>query len=95
MGILYRFAGTLAQPQDVVTSYTASVTNGPAPLTVTFTDTTTNNPTAWFWDFGDGQTSDLQNPVHTFTAPGTYNINLNAVNVTGNAMMASGTVVAN
>lgn len=28
------------------------------------------------WDFGDGTTSILENPVHTYTNPGTYNINV-------------------
>jgi len=28
----------------------------------------------WFWDFGDGETSDLQNPVHTFSEPGVYQV---------------------
>ena len=36
-------------------------------LKATFTDTSTGEPTAWTWDFGDGATSDVQNPVHTFT----------------------------
>ncbi|MBI5539109.1 MAG: gliding motility-associated C-terminal domain-containing protein [Bacteroidia bacterium] len=31
---------------------------------------------AWNWDFGDGTTSNLQNPLHTFPAPGTYTITL-------------------
>lgn len=29
--------------------------------------------TSWQWDFGDGGTSTLQNPTHTFTSPGVYN----------------------
>jgi len=32
---------------------------------------------SWFWDFGDGQTSALQNPSHFFSAPGTYTVTLN------------------
>jgi len=37
-----------------------------------FQDVSFGNPTLWYWDFGDGTTSDLQNPVHTFAEPGTY-----------------------
>jgi gliding motility-associated-like protein len=32
--------------------------------------------TSWTWNFGDGNTSALQNPSHTYTAPGTYNVSL-------------------
>lgn len=40
------------------------------PFVVNFTDLTTGNPTAWYWEFGDGSTSTLQNPTHTYTAAG-------------------------
>ncbi|NOR87656.1 MAG: PKD domain-containing protein, partial [Bacteroidales bacterium] len=33
--------------------------------------------TSWFWDFGDGTTSTLENPAHTFTGYGSQNISLN------------------
>ena len=43
------------------------------------------NPTAWAWDFQNDGTSDstLQNPVHTFTSVGTYQVNLTVTNATG------------
>ncbi len=59
-----------------VANFTANVTAGPAPLAVRFTDTSSNNPTFWSWSFGDGATSTEQNPVHTYTAAGTYTVNL-------------------
>lgn len=34
------------------------------------------NVVAWDWDFGDGGTSSLQNPSHTYTQSGTYNVSL-------------------
>lgn len=52
---------------------------------VDFTDETTGNciwenipwaPDEWLWDFGDGNTSTLQNPTHTYAAAGTYNVQL-------------------
>ncbi len=62
-----------------VAGFAADVTTGKAPLTVTFTDQSTNSPTAWAWDFGDSGTSTLQNPAHTYTAAGTYTVTLTAI----------------
>jgi PKD repeat protein len=42
--------------------------------TVHFVDHSTGNILNWFWNFGDDSTSVLQNPVHTFPGPGTYNV---------------------
>ncbi|MDB5269912.1 MAG: hypothetical protein JWP58_2952 [Hymenobacter sp.] len=52
---------------------------------IVFTDLTTNLPTGWLWAFGDGTTSTLQNPTHTYTASGTYNVTLTATNGNGTA----------
>ena len=49
---------------------------GTAPLTVRFTDTSTGSPTSWSWDFGDGETSTDQNPVHIYKNPGEYDVSL-------------------
>jgi PKD repeat protein len=56
--------------------FTADVTEGPAPLTVTFTDESTGNPTSWKWTFGDGDSSLLQNPVHIYQSADTYTVKL-------------------
>lgn len=45
-------------------------------LTVTFTFTPSPGVTHWLWEFGDGQTSTEQNPVHTYAAPGVYTVRL-------------------
>jgi len=37
----------------------------------------------WYWTFGDGSTSNLQNPEHTFTAPGLYDVQLLVTNPLG------------
>lgn len=52
------------------------------PLTVTFRDATTT-AVRWAWDFGDGQTSNAQNPVHTYTDYGDYNVTLVTTNSEG------------
>lgn len=51
--------------------------------TVVFDDNSTNSPTSWSWNFGDGGTSLLQNPVHTYLTNGVYNVCLVAANATG------------
>ena len=58
-------------------------TNTSNELTSTFTDITTGGATSWFWDFGDGNTSTLQNPTHTYSAPGNYTVCLTTTNVCG------------
>lgn len=50
---------------------------------ISFQDMSTNSPTTWMWDFGDGNTSDQQNPSHTYTAGGTYNVCLIVTNDLG------------
>jgi PKD repeat protein len=52
-------------------------------LPIQFTDASTNVPTAWSWDFGDGTTSALQNPVHSYSESGTYTISLEVCNALG------------
>ena len=49
---------------------------------VQFSDTTLNSPTSWQWNFGDGATSNLQNPTHIYTSVGTYTVQLIACNPT-------------
>ncbi len=41
---------------------------------VSFVDESTEVPESWFWDFGDGSTSDLQNPDYTYTAEGIFTV---------------------
>ena len=57
--------------------------SGYVPLIIHFTDTSTGNPTAWSWDFGDGNTSTEQNPVHTYASVGNYTVNLKVTNSYG------------
>jgi PKD repeat protein len=55
----------------------ASFTYSTVGSVVTFTNTSVNGA-AWFWDFGDGNTSTAENPVHTFPGLGTYEVCLTA-----------------
>jgi len=70
--------------QPPVAAFAGSPTSGSAPLTVQFTDASTNNPTSWSWDFGDGVgTSTEQDPSYTYDAAGTYTVTLTATNAYG------------
>lgn len=66
-----------------VTSFTADVRSGTSPLTVQFTDTSTNSPTSWLWSFGDGSSSTEQDPSHTYNYAGTFTVALTAYNAAG------------
>ena len=76
-----------------IAQFTAAPTSGQAPLAVRFTDTSSGTPTSWSWDFGDGTSSAVQNPTHTFSAPGEYSVILTATNAYGSST-ASHTVTA-
>jgi outer membrane protein assembly factor BamB len=42
-------------------------------------------PYSWYWDFGDGQTSDEQNPSHIYDSPRNYTVILNITDKSGNS----------
>jgi endo-1,3(4)-beta-glucanase len=69
-----------------VAYFSADRSSGTVPVTVNFTDTSTNNPTSWSWSFGDGSTSNLQNPSHTYTVAGTYTVKLVVTNNAGSSV---------
>ncbi|MFT5263004.1 MAG: PKD repeat protein, partial [Polaribacter sp.] len=52
-------------------------------LMATFTDNSTNLPTTWLWDFGNGMNSTEQNPVHDYITAGTYTVCLTSSNDCG------------
>jgi PKD repeat protein len=70
-------------PVPPTAAFSGSPTSGDAPLAVSFTDTSTGAPASWLWDFGDGTTSTLQNPSHTYSDPGTYTVALTVSNAAG------------
>jgi vibriolysin len=74
---------TLVCPGPPVAAFVGTPTSGGAPLTVNFTDQSTNSPTSWSWNFGDSGTSTVRNPSHTYTSQGTYTVSLTAANASG------------
>ncbi len=72
--IRWEFTFTGYPPTAVATS---DITEGEAPLDVSFTgDASTDDiaVTEYLWDFGDGSTSTEANPIHTFAAAGSYDV---------------------
>ena len=72
-------AVTISSPQS---NFTVSKTKGCNPLSVTFQDSS-KSATKWYWDFGDSASSTSQNPSHTYTTLGTYDVSLIAENSIG------------
>ncbi len=64
-------------------AFSATPTSGSFPLPVQFTDQSTGGPTSWAWDFGDGSTSNLASPSHTYSDAGTYTVSLTVSNTKG------------
>jgi PKD repeat protein len=66
-----------------VINFNGTPLTGYPPLTVQFTDLSSNGPTSWNWGFGDGTNSTLQNPSHIYQTNGTYSVSLIASNING------------
>jgi len=66
-----------------VANFSSNITSGTAPLSINFTDQSTNNPTGWQWTFGDGGTNTQQNPSHTYNTDGSYTVTLTVTNSSG------------
>ncbi|MDD4137693.1 MAG: PKD domain-containing protein [Methanoregula sp.] len=71
-----------------VAAFISNITTGTNPLSIQFVDSSSSSPTAWAWSFGDGGTSSVQNPVHTFTRDGIYTVTLSAVNSAGSSTVS-------
>jgi len=60
----------------VLADFTAAPLTGIVPLTVTFTNTSSGDYDQSLWGFGDGITSTLEGPTHTYSAAGSYTVTL-------------------
>ena len=79
-GFSASWASNIVSSAQIVASYSANTTTPPLSSSVTFTDNSTNGPSNWQWDFGDGGVSILQNPVHAYTTSGAFQVRLIASN---------------
>ncbi len=66
-----------------IADFNGSPVAGYEPIMVQFTDLSEGPPTSWFWEFGDGTSADIQNPVHRYYN-GKYTITLTVSNAAGN-----------
>jgi large repetitive protein len=64
-----------------ITAFTSTY-NCTDPVTIQFSNNS-SGAVGYSWDFGNGQTSTLNNPLITYSVPGNYNVSLTAVNQYG------------
>ncbi|MEN9572059.1 MAG: hypothetical protein RL172_3290, partial [Bacteroidota bacterium] len=77
--------GYIIVHQSPSVNFTAPVTSGCTPVTVSFNDASQSDVSinSWQWDFGDGVITNDQAPQHTYTLPGNYSVTLKIVNSNG------------
>jgi len=66
-----------------VAAFSASNTTMCVGNVTRFTDESTNTPTSWYWEFGDGNTSTTQSPLVQYDVIGLKTVNLKATNAYG------------
>ena len=76
--------GSISSPP--ISGFTSDITNGNAPLSVSFTDISIVGDApiiSWDWEFGDGGTSVEQNPTYVYSNVGTFSVSLTVVDENG------------
>ena len=77
------FGTTTVSGQAPAANFSGAPLTGCSPLIVVFQDLSTGGATGWNWDFGNGNTSTLQNPTASYFTPGTYTVSLTVSNSSG------------
>ncbi len=75
-----------SQEVTLVDPLIAGFTQSPLPensLAIQFTNSSTGSVTGYTWDFGDGNSSNEANPLHSYIAGGTYNVTLTVTDAQG------------
>lgn len=71
------FSLTIISKAQLQANFNADTTKGCEAISaVQFNDLSTGSPTSWLWDFGNGNTSPLQNPIASYASPGVYTVSL-------------------
>jgi len=68
--------GQDAEPAIPQVDFNANITLACLGYEIQFSDLSTNQPTTWLWDFGDGNTSTEENPTHIYENSGFYSVSL-------------------
>lgn len=76
----YILVGHLPNTNTPCAAHFTSSQNPQNPYIYSFYDTSTGNPAAWLWNFGDGTTSTSQNPTHSYSTNGVFNVTLTISN---------------
>ncbi|MGB9926895.1 MAG: PKD domain-containing protein [Methanosarcina sp.] len=66
-----------------VADFSTCMGSGETPFEIEFSDESTGSPVSWTWNFGDGEFSTEQNPVHIYDEPGKYTVTLKVRNSNG------------
>ncbi len=83
-----------------IASFTVNKTAGCTPLLTQFTNTSSTGSSAittWLWDFGDGNISNQQNPIHNYLTTGAKNVLLTVTDAngcSGNKLVTASVVVS-
>ena len=73
-GFQCSWTSVIAPSVAPVANFLVSDYSPPLATNVQFTDQSVGGPTSWLWNFGDGDTSHRQNPLHAYSTPGTYTV---------------------
>lgn len=76
----------------IIADFTSNKLKAAPGITIEFLDLS-NNATSWLWDFGDGTTSDVQDPEHSYTAVGNYSVKLVSSNATSTATLIKSNLI--
>ncbi len=83
---------TICQVVNICNAPAANFAFATTPMSAGFTDQSTGTVDSWYWNFGDGNFSTQQNPVHAYAAPGTYLVCMSAINACGDTSTTCQTV---
>ena len=78
----------IIHPVTPVASFSGTPLAGRAPLAVIFKGNSTRIPASWYWSFGDGGYSTVQNPTHTYLQGGPYTVSLTVTTPEGSGLLA-------
>lgn len=85
-------ASTPAVP-PVTADFDISATSASVNETIVFADRSSGSPTSWTWTFGDGRSSAQRNPTHSYAAPGTYQVTLEASDASSSSSRTKSIVI--